>query len=298
MITAILNLVLRRTVKRWFEHETRVPDLRTRVEEFIARSDRLQAGWVVEAVGQAGGAPLYRIAPSRPPGAAGPLILYFHGGGYILGGLSTHAGFCARLGRALSGEVLFADYRLAPEHPFPMAWQDGVAAYQEAVLRAAGRPVLLAGDSAGGGLALAVAHEAMSLGVPPAGLVLISPWVDLTLSGATMVSNAATDPMLSMKILTRMRGHYLQGAEPGDRRASPLFDIHNKLPPVLILYSATEVLASDATRLADKLRQGGTAVTIRAWKGQPHVFPLLRFSPAAGGAMREIARFVAGLRAA
>lgn len=297
MITAILNMVLRRTVKRWFRQETRMPELRRRIEGFIASADRMPGGWQAQAVGHAGGAPLHLIARPRASTPGARLVLYFHGGGYILGGLGTHAPFCARLGRALGADVLFADYRLAPEHPFPIAWEDGVAAYQEALLRAAGRPLILAGDSAGGGLALAVAHEALTLGNPPAGLILISPWTDLTLSGESMIANARRDSMLSMKILTQMRGHYLHGAEPGDRRASPLFDPHNRLPPTLILHSTSEVLASDSTRLAEKLRAGATQVKIRAWKDQPHVFPLLRLSPAAGGALKEMQRFAASLPA-
>jgi acetyl esterase/lipase len=293
MLTAVTNMLLRRTVRRWFDLEPDVPTVRRKLDAFIGRIDALPRGYSAAPVGQAGGATLYMIAPERalPPGA--PLTLYFHGGGYIVGSLASHAAFCARLARQTGGTVLFADYRLAPEHRFPAAFEDGVAALQEASLRAQGR-LFLAGDSAGGGLALAVAQAALVQGNrPPDGLILISPWADLTLSAPSMVANAATDAMLSTKILIRMRAAYLDDKDPADRHASPLFDPNIRLPPVLLIYSLSEVLRDDATRLAAQLRRGGTEVTEAPFRGMPHVFPLFRILPAAGRALHEIGKFVA-----
>jgi acetyl esterase/lipase len=289
MMNLITNMILRRTVKRWFDRDTDVQDTRRKLAAFIARTDKLRRGWTVTALPNAPG--LHMIAPDRalPPDA--PLVLYLHGGGYIVGGLPSHAPFCARLGHALGARVLFADYRLAPEHRFPAAFEDGLAAWAEAARLATGR-LLIAGDSAGGGLALAIAQAAIAQGMrAPDRLILLSPWVDMTLSGKSLSLNAATDAMLSMKILTRMRDYYLHGAEPGDRRDSPLFDPNTRLPPVLLIYSDSEVLRDDATRLAKKLRAGGTSVTTHAVRGVPHVFPLLTTVPAAGAALKQIRAF-------
>ncbi len=292
MITTLTHILLRRTVRRWFEQEPSPAVIRTKLDGFIGGIDKMSGAYRATPVGAAGGAALHLIAPAKGVAEDAPLVLYFHGGGYIVGGLTSHGAFCARVARAAGGRVLFADYRLAPEHPFPAAFEDGLAAYRHAAEIAPGK-LFIAGDSAGGGLALAVAHAAMAAELrAPNGIILMSPWTDLTLSGSSMISNAASDSMLSMKILTRMRGYYLGLTEPGDRRASPLFDPSNKLPPTLILYSESEVLEGDSTRLAQKLRGGGTLVTARGWNGKPHVFPLFKTLPAAGAALKEIAKFV------
>jgi epsilon-lactone hydrolase len=142
-------------------------------------------------------------------------------------------------------------------------------------------------------LALAVAQAAVVQGIrQPDALILISPWTDLTLSGPSMVTNAAADAMLSTKILIRMRGAYMELQDPADRRASPLFDPNARLPPVLLIYSESEVLRDDSTRLAAQLRARGTRVVAAAFKGAPHVFPLFRILPSAGKAMKEIGAFV------
>jgi len=298
VLTALTNALLRRTVRRWFESEPDIAVLRAKLTRFVTTLDSLPGSAKVTPAGNAGGAPLHLIGPARDaaPGD-GPLILYFHGGGYIVGGLPSYAAFCARLAQASGGRVLFADYRLAPENPFPTAVEDGLAALRHAATVANG-PLFIAGDSAGGGLALAIT-QAAARGTDevlrkPDGLILISPWTDLTLSGPSMVSNAATDAMLNTKILARMRSLYLGSQEPADRRASPLFDPNTHLPPTLLIYSTTEVLRDDATRLAANLRLGGTHVTDSPYAGKPHVFPLFKAVPGAGRAVREIGAFVKG----
>ena len=292
MLTAATHLLLRATVKRWFAQEPSVPAVRRKLNRFVSTIDPMPGGWRATPVGPAEGPSLFLIAPRRRPVAQGaPLLLYFHGGGYIVGGLRTHAAFCARLAHAIGGQVLFADYRLAPEHPFPAALEDGLAALHHAATLAQG-PLLIAGDSAGGGLALAVTQAAIAQSLPtPEKLILISPWADLTLSGASMISNAASDSLLSTKILTRMRAAYLGTQEPADRRASPLFDPNTHLPPTLLIYSGSEVLRDDSIRLAENLRLGGTRVVASAYPGKPHVFPLFKAVPGAGRAVREIGAF-------
>jgi acetyl esterase/lipase len=293
VLTAITHALLRRTVRRWFEFEPDVPTMRRKLDRFVTTIDSMQRGYRVNQAGPG----LHIIEPVNAGlPADAPLILYFHGGGYIVGGLASHGAFCARLARETGGRVLFADYRLAPEHVFPAALEDGMDALREAALLAQGK-LIIAGDSAGGGLALAVTQAAIAQGdagamrVPDA-VVLISPWTDLTLSGPSMVSNAATDSMLSMKILTRMRATYLGPHEPANRRASPLFDPNTHLPPVLLIYSESEVLRDDSKRLAQNLRLGGTQVTEHSVPGKPHVFPLFKAVPGAGGAVRTMGAFI------
>jgi acetyl esterase/lipase len=289
MMTRLTDFILRRTVRRWFETDKDVRETREKLAQFIGRTDRIKRGWSARPVDGAPG--LHVMQPRRPLPANAPLVVYFHGGGYIVGGLASHAPFCSRLGSALGARVLFADYRLAPEHPFPAAFEDGLAAWQHAVGMAGGK-LLLAGDSAGGGLALAVAQAAMAQGMrAPEGLILFSPWADLTLSGKSLSANAATDAMLSMKILTRMRDLYLAGQEPGDKRDSPLFDANVKLPPVIVVYSESEVLRDDSRRLVKRLTLGGTAVTEVAVAGAPHVFPLFTTVPAGRKVMKRVAAF-------
>jgi acetyl esterase/lipase len=295
VLTALTHALLRRTVRHWFESEPDVPAMRRKLDRFVTTIDSMPRSYRVTGAGPG----LHLIEPAHGTlPADAPLILYFHGGGYIVGGLASHGAFCARLAKAAGGRVLFADYRLAPEHQFPVAVEDGLAALTAAAALAEGK-LILAGDSAGGGLALAVAQAAITegnLGAPrcPDALVLISPWTDLTLSGPSMASNAATDSMLSAKILTRMRAAYLGAQEPADRRASPLFDPNTHLPPVLLVYSTSEVLRDDSTRLAANLRLGGTTVTEHTAAGKPHVFPLFRAVPGAARAVREMGAFVGG----
>lgn len=290
MLTTATNMLLRRTVRRWFESEPDVVVVRRKLAGFIGMTDPPPRA--VSPAGQAGGGTMLLYEPPGGAGSRAPLTLYFHGGGYMVGNAMTHGALCARLARLSGGYVLFVDYRLAPEHRFPAAFEDGVAAFEAAAGRAQGK-LFVAGDSAGGGLALAVAQAAVAQGLrQPDGLMLLSPWTDLTLSGESMGSNGSHDAMLSMKILVRMRTAYLNGQDPADRRASPLFDPNPHLPPVLLIYSGSEVLRDDATRLAAQLRAGGTVVREVCVAGAPHVFPLFRMLPSARKAMGEIAKFV------
>ncbi len=294
MLTAFTNMLLRRTVRRWFDSEPDPKIVRRKLDQLIGRTDAMPSRYSATPAGQAEGAALHLIAPKRPLPPSAPLTLYFHGGGYVVGSLASHGAFCARLANRTGGTVLFADYRLAPEHRYPAAFEDGVAAYKAALAQATGK-LYIAGDSAGGGLAIAVAQAARAEALrEPDGLILFSPWTDLTLSAPSMVSNAATDVMLSTKILIRMRSAYLNAHDTADRHASPLFNPNAHLPPVLLIYSLAEVLRDDSTRLAAQLRAAGTTVVEAAFRGMPHVFPLFRVLPASRRALREVAGFTAG----
>ncbi len=292
MLTTMTHALLRRTVKKWFADEPDVEIIRRKLDRFIATTDQVPRGILTTDMGHVGSATLTEIGSAGLAPQA-PTILYLHGGGYMVGGLTSHAAFCARLAKAVDGRVVFVDYRLAPEHPFPAAFQDCLGAWRMVGDRYAG-PVFLAGDSAGGGLALAVAQAAIAeAGRIPDRLILSSPWADLTLSGDSMESNAASDSMLSGPILSRMADTYLNGAGAADPRASPLFGKLAALPATLIICSESEVLCDDSRRLANGMRAAGTDVRLAEYKNQPHVFPLFRILPAAGKALAEIKAFVA-----
>jgi acetyl esterase/lipase len=188
---------------------------------------------------------------------------------------------------------MLASYRLVPEHPFPAAVEDGLAAY--AALRARG-PVVLSGDSAGGGLVFTVLHAARDAGLAdPVACAAFSPWADLSLSGDSLRRNASRDAMLPAERLAEVAERYLDGADPTDPRASPIYmTLDRPPPPAFIAHASTEILADDATALAATLRRHGGAVTEEVHATAPHAWPIF------AGRLREadetIARAGAFLR--
>jgi acetyl esterase/lipase len=207
------------------------------------------------------------VAPQR-------VLFYLHGGGYNAGSCVTHRDLAARLCLASGVRVLLLDYRLAPEHPFPAAVHDTVAAYQWLLAR--GIPpeqIVMGGDSSGGGLALAAMLwlREHALAVPAAG-VLLSPWVDLALTGSSIQSHAAIDPLVSPESLRLAASYYMGDADPKTPLASPVYADLRGLPPLLIQVGAHEVLLSDSTRLAEQARAVGMDVTIEVWDAMWHVW--------------------------
>ncbi len=211
---------------------------------------------------------------TTPGAAADRVLIYFHGGGYISGSVGTHRLLVGDLSRVSGMRVLSVDYRLGPEHPFPAAVEDAVKAYK--FVRARGIPaarIAFAGDSAGGGLTVATllalrdAREAL-----PAAGVCISPWLDLSLSGESMTSKAAVDPMLGDARLRTMATGYLAGTDARTPLASPLFADLGGLPPLLVHVGTAEVLLDDATRFAERARKAGVAVELEVWDDMIHVW--------------------------
>ena len=211
---------------------------------------------------------------ASPPG----VLLYLHGGAFVLGSPRTHRALAARLAGAAGLRALLPHYRRAPEHPFPAALTDAMAVYEALLGRGypAGR-IALAGDSAGGGLALSLAAEIGRRGLPaPGALVAFSPVVDLTFSGASWRENHDRDPMLPAERGPDMAAMWLQGADPRDPRASPLFAEWVTPPPAALLFAAeTELLRDDATRMAARLRAAGGQAEARIAGDLPHVWPFL-----------------------
>jgi len=225
----------------------------------------------------AGGVPAeWVVAPGADPQR---VILYLHGGGYVIGSLATHRGLAGRLSGAAAARVLLIDYRLAPEHPFPAAVEDATAAYRW-LLTTGIRParIAIAGDSAGGGLTVATLVALRDAGEPlPAAGVCLSPWTDLEGTGDSVTTKASADPLVQKEMLLQLARWYLGGAHPRTPLAAPLYaDLHG-LPPLLIQVGTAEILLDDATRLADRARAAGVEVSLEAWEDMIHVWQL--FAP-------------------
>jgi epsilon-lactone hydrolase len=201
-------------------------------------------------------------------------IVYFHGGGYVMGSLATHRGHCARLSRAARARVLSVDYRLGPEHPHPAAVDDAVAAVRFA--RESGfapERTAIAGDSAGGGLTLATLVALRDEGDPaPVAGLCISPWTDLALTGGTIATKAAEDPMVRAADLTLMADAYLAGRDAKIPLASPLYADLAGLPPLLLQVGSAEILLDDTVRVAERARRAGVDAELRVWPEMIHVW--------------------------
>jgi epsilon-lactone hydrolase len=241
----------------------------------------------------AGGVPAHWLA--APGTDAGRALLFLHGGGYELGSVHSDGELAARLGRASGMRVLFPEYRLAPEHPFPAAIDDVLAAWRW--LRAdqdlGATSLAVAGDSAGGGLAVALLVATRDAGEAlPAAAVLMSPTVDLTSSGASMTERADQDPISTPAMLRQFAADYLAGADPKTPLASPLFASLAGLPPLLIQVGTADLLLSDSERLAAAATQAGVDVTLEIGAGLPHVYQLLLGTPEAAEATEHIGKFL------
>jgi acetyl esterase/lipase len=217
---------------------------------------------------------------SRSQGASeGRVLLYLHGGGYVIGDAWAYRSLWSGLASRAGVLGVGLDYRLAPEHPFPAAVEDAVAAY--GAILDSGRPpgsIVLAGDSAGGGLAVATLLEARRRGLPmPAAALLISPWADLSHSGASIAEKADEDPSLTLAGLANCARQYLDGRPASEPLASPVNADLTGLPPLLIQVGSVEILLDDAVRLARKSGAQGVDVRLEIWPGMPHVWHAFAF---------------------
>jgi len=214
------------------------------------------------------------VAGEWAHGKAAPFctLLYLHGGGYFSCSPQTHRSITSAF--AIRGLRVFApEYRLAPEHPFPAALDDVLAVYRAILATHPAATLLLAGDSAGGGLALALLLAAKAEGLPmPAGLILFSPWTDLAGEGVSVQTNEASDSMLFAPRMAEVADIYLAGADPKNPLASPLYADLAGLPPMLIHVSESEILRDDSTRLADRVRAAGGTADLSIWPNLPHVW--------------------------
>jgi monoterpene epsilon-lactone hydrolase len=255
-------------------------------------SERVPADVICEKV-RAGGVNAEWI--SAPGAAADRVILYLHGGGYVLGSINTHRAMVSRIARASNARALAIDYRLAPEHPFPAAVEDAVASYRW-LLAQGYKPnkIVIAGDSAGGGLTLAALLAIRDAKLPmPAGAVPISPWTDLEGTGESVRTRATRDVMVTQENLAGSAKQYYGAHDPKDPLVSPVHADFRGLPPMLIHVGDAEILLDDATRVAKSAKAAGVNVELEVWDDMPHVWHVFaKILPEGQQAIDKIGKFV------
>jgi monoterpene epsilon-lactone hydrolase len=232
----------------------------------------------------------------RPAGAGDDAaILYLHGGGYVVGSLATHRTLVAAIAAAAAIPALAIDYRLAPEWPFPAALEDATAAYRWLLAQGiAPERVVVAGDSAGGGLTLATLVALRDAKTPlPAAAVCLSPWVDLEGVGESMTVRAARDPIISRDLVVWLARKYLGALDSRTPLAAPLYAELGGLPPLLIQVGEAETLYDDAVRIAERATKAGVVVTLDPWPDMIHVWQLFApMAPEGRDAIAAIGRFI------
>ena len=289
-----LTLVMRYTVKRLLENiSTDDPGkFRDDIGAAARFAPRLPNEATVVAV-EANGVPCEWISYGEPQ--RDQVHLYLHGGGYVLGLAAEHRELAWRLARQAAIRVFMVDYRLAPEYPFPAALEDATNSYRW-LLEQGHDPenISVGGDSAGGGLCMALLINLRNQGLPlPNAALLLSPWVDLSCSGDSAGRNAVIDPILSPATLDKFARFYVGDRDMRAPLVSPVFADLKGLPPMLVHVGSTEVLLSDAERLVDRVNIVGGDAHLNVWPDMPHVFQLLANRiPEAKTAITELSEFL------
>jgi monoterpene epsilon-lactone hydrolase len=287
----IINALLRRLVRPMWRPELTIDQLRHHAARTDARLARRRQAVVTEAVAL-GGVPATWFGEPELAARNGTL-LYLHGGAWCVHLPALYAAFAARLSDATGLRVLLVDYRLAPEHPFPAAVDDCFNVYRALLGGPTGRPLALAGDSAGGNLSLVTLMRVRDAQLPlPDCAVLVSPATDLVPGGPSMRYNAHADPMFSPGAIDLVPQNYCAGADRSQPALSPLHGDWSRLPPLYFVAGSTEMLLDDAVRAHDRALQAGTDSRIDVWPDLPHVFPLFEMLPEAGRAFAEIVAFI------
>jgi len=218
----------------------------------------------------------------------GRAILFLHGGAYVIGSIKSHRDLASQVAAAARCRALIIDYRLAPENKFPAAVEDAATAYKWLLSRGyEPEKIMLAGDSAGGGLSVAALIYLRDSGHPmPAGAMLLSPWTDLGVTGESVTTRASVEPMLVAGALRKDAARYLGGADRKDPLASPIYADLTGLPPLYIQVGTSEILLDDARRLAERAKGDGVEVDLDVWAGMFHVWQF--FSPLVPESRRAI----------
>ena len=225
------------------------------------------------------------------------VLLYLHGGGYISGSIKSHRAMVAEAGRRARARTLALEYRLAPEHPYPAALQDALAGYCFLLSTDIDpKDIIVGGDSAGGGLTLALILSLRDAHLPlPGRAWCISPWVDLAMTGPSLASKAAADPIIQKGYLIELATAYLDGTNERAPLVSPLYADLRGLPPIFIQVGSAETLLDDSVRLARALGEADVPVTLEVYRDMIHVWPLFFGSVAAGrSALAAAGRFMHG----
>lgn len=271
---------------------------RARIEATMSQLP-MADGVVAEPV-EVGGVAAIECRPSDL-GPGTPVVLYLHGGGFRIASALTYRSYTTHLAAVIGARVVSLDYRLAPEHAFPAALDDCVDAYAALLDEGvAADRLVVAGDSAGGGLAASLVLAARQRGLPaPAGIVGCSPWADLTVSAASYVTNADVDRLFSRESAAAAAAMYLAGHDATDPLASPVFGDWTGAPPLLVQVGDVEVLLDDALRLAATAHDAGVDVSLTVAPEMPHIWPMSYPAfPEAVEAVEEIAAFVHRVTAA
>jgi len=273
-----------------------IAEHRSRIDEAMAQMP-LAEGTVAEPFVRSGVAGI----ECRPVEVAdnAPIVLYFHGGGFRIASALAYRSYGSHLAAVLGARVLLVEYRLAPENKFPKAVDDCFAVWESLLAEGidTGR-IVIAGDSAGGGLAASVTMHALADGVLPAGVICCSPWVDLTITADTYDTNAESDKLFSRTSAEEAAPAYLGSADPMNPIASPLFGDWDGAPPLLILVGDAEVLLDDSRKLADVAKAAGVEVTLSIYPEMPHIWTMSYPAfPEAVEGVTEMAEFVARVTA-
>jgi len=221
-------------------------------------------------------------------------MLYFHGGGFVAGTPETHRPLVGRLVAASGVGAFSVKYRLAPECFFPSAVRDGIDCYRALLGKGMrGSSIVLAGDEAGGGLAFAVALAARNAGLEmPGGIVALSPWADLSLSGISILNNRKSDTLLDWEMLFLSARHYLRKSNPCDAYASPAYAGFHDFPPLMVHAGACEILRDDASKLGDRAAEAQVSVSVEIYDGMGHLFQAEGARNEARVSLSRLAQFI------
>jgi epsilon-lactone hydrolase len=290
----LLNGFFRLTMKRHGKKPLNLERLRAMGKNPPRSALAIPAGYSVETLRNEQGlefdvADISRASP-RPPSV---IVLYLHGGGYLFGSPKTHRQVLIAMAKAFHAPAYGLDYRLAPEHPFPAAVEDAATAYQWLLARHPEADIVLAGDSAGAGLAIATAVGVRDAGLKrPKAIVAFSPYSDLAVTGASVEANARSCAMFTPRGIREAAAMYLAGADARDPRASPLYADLAGLPPMLLFASRHEILRDDTLRLAERASAAGVKVELIVRDRLPHVWPVfVTLLPEARDAFTRVSAF-------
>jgi len=289
----LVRVWLRWAMKRSNHPNVTIAERRRRMAAFERRVPR-PPGWIDMSEQPLGGRPALRVRSLASQPAR--QILFLHGGAYVTGSPALYRHILWRFAVAAEAQVAAIDYRLAPEHPFPAALDDAVAAWQGLLAEGADpRRCAVMGDSAGGGLALALLLRLRDMGAAlPGAAVALSPWTDLVMTGKSLQRNAAKDPMENPDDVPYLARCYLGDGDPRHPYASPLYGDPTGLPPTLIQVGSDEILLDDSVRMAERMKAAGCHVELEIWPRMPHVWHA--FAPVMPEAKRAIARIGEFLR--
>ncbi|MFT6452574.1 MAG: acetyl esterase/lipase [Halocynthiibacter sp.] len=291
----LFGAAIRPGMQRMFRAAADPKPLRDKLEHsarYVFRAPPFVLGLEDRYLGAAGEMPA-RWTSCRPNDHT-HILLYFHGGGYIAGSPQTHSAMIAQLAKRTGLRAFAPAYRLAPEHPLPAAFEDACAAHASLIARGyAPQNIVIGGDSAGGGIALALLAHLCATGQQPAAAFAWSPFTDQTFSGASVQENAATDHFFPAERVHDLAAMILGDLPANDPRASPLYARFPDCPPVLIQASSSEILRDDAMRMDAHLRAQGAHSRLEMWDGAPHVWQMFySFFPEAREAIENTAQFL------